>query len=221
MDSWWDLGEWSGHSSLNMLYFDMECAYCGHRKDYEVVSSFEKSRADGRKKLLFQTLQCGNCANYTLLLRSDGSSGLIGHRRIPYPLKVSSAPSHWPDDVGRYWIQARRSIETESWDAAAIVIRSALQLAVRYKDAKGKTLQQEVSNLVETGLLPPLMEEWSTEVRLLGNEGTHPKPGAQGVQEQDVKDMMRFLESLLEYLFTLPHRIEQYRKRKQAGSGKN
>jgi Domain of unknown function (DUF4145) len=121
--------------------------------------------------------------------------------------------------VGRYWLQARRSLEAENWDAAAVMARSAVQLIARYKKAKGSSLKQEIDDLGAKGLLPPVMVEWSHEIRVLGNESAHPTPGEQGTEQKDAKDVVEFLGHLLSTTYNLPHEIEQYRaKKKPPGS---
>jgi hypothetical protein len=79
-----------------------------------------------------------------------------------------------PTEVARCWRQAHTSLQQESWDAAAVMARSALQAALRGHGAKGRDLKTEIANLASQGTLPPLMREWSDEVRELGNDATHP-----------------------------------------------
>jgi hypothetical protein len=58
------------------------------------------------------------------------------------------------------------------------------------------------------------MKEWSHEVRELANDAAHPTPGAAGTSQKDAKDVVEFLDYLLQFLYDLPHQIELYRKRK-------
>lgn len=215
MWSWWDLGDGSGYRSLQEILLLMECGYCGCSGNYELIDGREKLKPGGGKSLNYQLLCCGNCGNYTMMMyNSNSGSGLVDYRRIPHPLKTTKAPKEWPEDVGRYWVQARRNVEEGHWETAAIAIGSAMQLALRHANAKGRNIKEEISNLATNGALPPLMKDWSNEVRLLRNEGAHPVPGAGRVNSQDVKDLMRFLDYLLEYLFTLPVQIKKYRERR-------
>jgi Domain of unknown function (DUF4145) len=220
MKDWWDLGEWSGVSDFGNGIHGVDCAWCGVEDNFRVVHSVDQKHAKKPKVIQFQILQCDNCGNHTLVMQSKSSThygvhGLIGYRRIPGPLKVQKAPDNWPSDVGRYWLQAHRAAETKSWDSAAMTVRSALQLALRHKGASGSRLVDEIKDLVTKGALPPLMGEWATEVRLLGNDGTHPAPGDPGTSSADAQDALQFLDYMLEYLFTLPHRIDSYRQRKK------
>jgi hypothetical protein len=59
------------------------------------------------------------------------------------------------------------------------------------------------------------MKEWAHEVRVLANEGTHPKPGTTGTAEQDAKDVVEFLTFLMNVMYTVPHDIQEYRARKK------
>jgi hypothetical protein len=75
---------------------------------------------------------------------------------MPWPQKTTSFPDFWPSDVGRYWMQARRSLETQNWDAAAVMARSAIQLVMRDQNAVGNSLKGEIDDLASKGILPPV-----------------------------------------------------------------
>jgi hypothetical protein len=188
------------------------------RGNFSIAFHAEKKKPNANKKLNFDTLKCGNCAGYVLVLWSASSTiSRRGHhdwRALPRPREIESWPEHWPEDIGRYWLQAHTNLRAENWDAAAMTARTALQLALRRQGAEGRNLKQEIDNLASTGELPPLMKEWSGEVRELGNDATHPAPGQAATSAQDAQDIVSFLDFLLEYLYDLPHRIETYRSRR-------
>lgn len=146
---------------------------------------------------------------------SGGRGGIHDFKVLPYPLKVKSALEHWPDEIQRFWLQAVSSLQNENWDAAALMARSALQVALRDKGAFGKNLKQEIDNLAKKGILPPIMKDWSNEVRLLGNISAHPQPGEEETSPEDANDIVEFLNFLLNYLYDLPKQINDYRKRKE------
>lgn len=217
MDSWWDLGEWSGYHGEELAVYQISCPFCLEKGNFSRSFHAEKKKPNSSKVLNFDTLQCGNCAGYVMVLWSatEGyGSRRHDYRVLPWPLRFERFPEHWPEPVGRYWLQAKRNLGDENWDAAALMARSALQVALRDNDAKGKTLKQEIDDLAERGILPPIMKEWSDHVRELGNISAHPQPGQAATPLEDAKDIVRFLDFLLEYLYSLPHRINQYRARK-------
>ncbi|MBI5265903.1 MAG: DUF4145 domain-containing protein [candidate division Zixibacteria bacterium] len=96
-----------------------------------------------------------------------------------------------------------------------MLARSSLQAALRNQGASGANLKQEIDGLAEKGILPPIMKEWSHEVRELGNDTTHPAQDQAPTDPQDAKDLVRFLDFLFECLYDLPHQILEYRSRKK------
>lgn len=217
MSGWWDLGEWSGHPGADLAVYKIGCAFCLERGNFKTVSHAEKKKPNGDKRLNFDTLQCGNCGGYVLVLWSatsmPGSQGVHDYKVLPWPLKFDEFPDNWPSAVGRFWLQAQRSLQDENWDAAAVMARSALQAALRDQGAEGANLKQEIGDLAAKGLLPPIMREWSDNVRELGNESAHPRRDQPPTEPQDAKEITRFLTFLLECLYDLPHRIKKYRSR--------
>jgi hypothetical protein len=80
--------------------------------------------------------------------------------------------------------------------------------------AAGKNLKEEIDDLADKGLILPIMKNWSHEVRELGNEGTHPKPGSTGTNEKDAKDVVEFLSFLMRVMYDLPEQIDEFRGRR-------
>jgi hypothetical protein len=77
---------------------------------------------------------------------------------------------------------------------------------------------QEIEDLASNGTLPPIMIEWSHEVRDLGNVSAHPTADQPATDANNARDIVRFLDYLLEYLYNLPEQIRRYRERHE-GSG--
>lgn len=220
MRSWWDLGEGIGYDTAadGLAVYMIECPFCEEVGQFEAEHHAEKKKPNDEKVLNFDTLKCTNCSGYVMVLwsasSSFGSHRLHNFRVLPYPLKITKSPSYMPDGVGRSWLQAQKSLETSSWDAAAVMTRTAMETALKDNHAQGSRLVNKIDDLANKGILPPLMKDWAHEVRLLGNEGTHADPLSTGVEEEDAQDAAEFLDYLLEYLYALPKRIEEYRKRK-------
>jgi hypothetical protein len=212
MDTWWDLGEWYGSQGDKLSVHDVTCAFCLQRGKFKMEHHIERKSATG-KVFNYETLQCENCGNFTMAFWSAGQS-LHAWRTLPWPLHHNKFPESWPKDVGRFWLQAKNALLGKNLDSAAVMARSALQLSLRYSDANGESLFKEIEDLFNKGKLPSLMKEWAHEIRLLARDPAHPQPGAPATSQQEVHDIMNFLDFLLEYLFTLPSKISGYRDRK-------
>jgi hypothetical protein len=212
--NWWTLGQNTGIAGAGLALNQITCAFCDQRGEWARVHHVHKKKPNEQHQLNFDTYQCGRCAGYVMVLW--GTSGLIhDYRVLPHPTPYTSHPKHWPPEIGRYWLQAKRNLAQENWDAAAVMATSALQLAFRSKGAQGSTLNQETKDLVTKGILPPIMSEWADEVRELRNTAAHPGLGQEATSAKDANDVVQFLDFLLRYLIDLPHQIEEYRKRKQ------
>lgn len=218
-DSWWDLGEGGGYRGEELALHQITCPFCMECGNFARAFHAEKKKPNASKKLNFDTLQCGNCAGYVMVLWSAGRQ-LHDYRVLPWPRQINKYPEHWPETIGRYWLQAKRNLRDENWDAGALMARSALQVALREQGASGKTFKAEVDDLANKGILPPIMHAWSSEVRELGNESAHPAPSQAPTSPQDARDVVNFMDFLLEYLYDLPHRIAKYRDRREASEGK-
>lgn len=212
MNSWWELGEHKGYVGTTLATYNIACGYCGEKGNFAQQSHLEKKASKG-KVLNYDILRCENCGNFTMAFWSAGYR-LHDRLVVPPPLNYNTYPDSWPEDVGRYWLQAKRSQVSRNWDAAAVMARSTLQIALRKKGATGKNLFEEINHLFGTGDLPPLMKDWAHEIRLLGAESAHPASDSSLASQKDVADLISFLDFLLEYLFTLPAKIEHYRQRK-------
>ncbi len=219
MDSWWQLGEWAGVTGKELALHRITCPFCMEKGNFEIAFHAEKNKPNSNKKLNFDTLKCGNCSGYVLSLWSKSSNSydhnaIHAYKVLPWPLKYGSYPEYWPEAVGRYWLQTKKTLLDENWDAASVMARSALQIALRDHGAQGRNLKKEIDDLATKGVLPPIIKDWSNNIRELGNNSAHPQPSQAPTTSQDARDIARFLDFLLEYLYTLPHQIEKYRERR-------
>ncbi len=216
-DSWWELGEVSGFDGNRLDVWRLECVFCGEKGNFGLAQHFDKKKANSSKSLNFDLYQCRNCMGFLHVLWSanEFGSGIYDFRVLPWPTGKPAPSENWPPEVQRFWVQAKDSLKNENWDAAAMMSRSALQAAMRHKSATGSNLKAEIEDLATTGVLHPLMKDWSTEVRELANDSAHPKPNAPPTEPQDARDIMKFLDFLLLYLYDLPKDISNYRQRRR------
>jgi hypothetical protein len=218
MDSWWELGEGFGFQGTKLELWKIQCPFCLEKGNFVLEHHSEKKKPNSDKKLNFDTYKCNSCAGYVLVLWSASEYGLAGGlysmHVLPYPIKFEEAPEYWPEGVSRFWLQAHRCLQDDNWDAAAVMARSALQAALRNYKAEGRNLKQEIDDLGKKGILPPIIKDWSNNIRELGNDSAHPMPDQAPTAREDASEVVKFLDFLMEYLYTLPKRINDYRQRR-------
>lgn len=124
--SWWDLGEGRGYRN-GLPMHQIACAFCGVTDNFEKVQHSERKKpGNDHKKLNYDTLKCGQRGNLMFVFWSTGSNGLTDYHLLPWPRSTKLHTEHWPPDIGRYWVEAKRSIEIENWIAAALMINMVL-----------------------------------------------------------------------------------------------
>jgi hypothetical protein len=220
MESWWDLGEGIGYGGSELHVSSVTCPHCLYRGNFDVEYTKDQKHPTRPKALHWLVLKCNECNMRSFVLWSGngfGPSGIHASRVYPPSLKASAkAPDHWPSQVGNAWEQAHKSLGTESWDAAAAMAGRALQAVTRgHFKAKPATLEKEIEELGSKGILPRPMVEWAHEIRLLRNIGAHPDPVEESVSAADAKDIVKFLDYFLIYVFNLPKEIADYKARRK------
>ena len=74
--TWWDLGEGGGYAGEELEVWRLTCAFCMERGKFVLEHRAQKRKPNSVKTLNFDTLRCGNCAGYVLVLWSAGEFGI-------------------------------------------------------------------------------------------------------------------------------------------------
>ena len=219
LESWWDLGEHVGVSGHEWHVGSVTCPHCLRQGNFRTEFKSALTNESLHKTMNFVVLKCNDCVMSCFVMWSasrGGYSGMHGYRVYPPTLKAEpKAPEHWPPQVGVAWEQARKAISTKSWDAAAAMAGRALQALTRgHFKAKPASLEKEIDELGDKGILPVGMVEWAHEIRLLRNIGAHPDALEESVDATDAKDIVEFLDYFVTYALSLPKQISDYKARR-------
>ena len=128
---------------------------------------------------------------------------------FPSP-KPLDAPANTPDDVAKAYKTAMKNLrsgEDGDLEAACIMARRSIELAVNLMDAEGGNLKKKIDDLADKKILSPILQAWAHEIRDIGNDGAH-EPD---VSREDAEQAVYFAEMLFTYLFTLPGMIAERR----------
>ena len=47
--SWWDLGEWSGSHGAKLATYQIACAFCGEKGNFETVEHLERQKIAAKR----------------------------------------------------------------------------------------------------------------------------------------------------------------------------
>src|SRR3954470_1057066 len=120
VDSWWNLGDWAGHPGAKLALDKITCPFCSGQGKFSTDFHAEKKQPNGAKVLNFDTLKCSACGGFVQVMWS-ASQDRHAFRVQPWPLQFDTAPDDYPEDVARYWLQAKRNLVGRNFDAAAVM----------------------------------------------------------------------------------------------------
>jgi len=147
----------------------------------------------------------------------QGDAEMMGFqfRHIWPEVEELVAPEHTPEKIARVFIQALNALKRGEFDAAGGMARKTIDVATREIESsftKSDTLAFRINKLHKAGKLTDQLREWAHVIREDGNDAAH-DPDL--FTEEEAVQICEFAETFLEYVFTMPGKLEA-RKIKKA-----
>lgn len=92
-----------------------------------------------------------------------------------------------------------------------MALRRTLELILKDKGATKWSLKDKIEEIAEKGLLPDALKEASSLAKELGNTAAHDKE--MEIDQYDVEAMAEFIGFIIQYLYVVPSKITNYKKR--------
>jgi len=147
---------------------------------------------------------CDNVSLYGTWELSDVPSDLT-QATLLYPARTE-LPDIVPKTVRETYKEASR-ISKLAPNAFAVQIRRALEfICAEHKLSKG-SLQDKLTRLSESGIIPPKLAQLADAIRLLGNIGAHADSTI--VTRDDVRYLDDFFRAVIEYVYIAPEKLEK------------
>jgi hypothetical protein len=123
-----------------------------------------------------------------------------------WPLKqIRPAYPAVPAPIAADWREAHLCLGVGAFRGAAAMARRAVQGVAIERGAKDAPLNAQLRELEASTTLHPTMVERADHIRLLGNAGAHRgADGLETVSEDEAREVVRFLDELLRWLYELP-----------------
>ena len=93
--------------------------------------------------------------------------------------------------------------------------RRTLEAIGKDFDPNAKSVFEGLKKMKDAGIISDELHEWSDLLRKYGNIGAHATETE--VSEQDGKEMMEFLDAIIETIYSLRPRFKAMRDRHQSG----
>jgi len=141
---------------------------------------------------------CQSCGECSLWMNED----------IVYPRNIPIEPPNddLSDEIKAIYKEAS-SIFTDSPRGATALLRLALQLLLKQLGKKGKNINQDIKELVESGLSPKIQKALDL-LRVVGNNAVHPGQIDLDDNREVALKLFKILNIIADEMITKPKEIE-------------
>lgn len=200
------------------------CTHCGNTGVLSYISEFDTpeevihrdfygnvidySLVENTTWYLFKCPVCGNpvlLSEYTCQGMPDDYSELT----TEYP----SVKVHFDGVPSNIKTAYKSAIKTKGIDKAICLLslRRTLEMICKDKGGKGKDLEAKIAYLIDEKLLPEMMRDACWVVRQNGNDAAH----GDNIEFSafEVEEVIEYVGAVIDYLYSMPVRVEKLRKR--------
>ncbi len=166
----------------------------------------------------FSLLLCANdgCLTPIVQVREDYGPGFEHDKPvIIYPSKRRLSPSI-PLDLRNEFEEARKCFDAKAYEATLVMVRRTLEGTCKDQGTTKRTLAESLRELQALAKIDGLLAEWADLLRAVGNKGAHFT--GERVTAQDAEDALDFAEALLDHLYVLRARFDEFKSRQDKPS---
>lgn len=147
---------------------------------------------------------------------TEPSGKPIYSEKLLYPFETMEKNNIPPNVAGAY----ESALKVRQIDGAicAIAIRRTLEMMCKDKGEEGKNLYEMLKALSDKGILPPILNEMASVLRVIGNAAAH--ADEEEFSPDLVPSMIEFTQIILDYVYNLPKQIENIQDRIGKKTGK-
>jgi len=102
-------------------------------------------------------------------------------------------------------IDIGRKIRFESNEGYVLFMRRALEGLCKDQKAKGKTLFEQLNDLIGRDVIPPILSDATSIIRKIGNMGAHETESE--IPDDYVDAVEEFISILIKYIYVIPEQI--------------
>ncbi len=164
-------------------------------------------------------MECDHCNNFLYVITStyaNSHDNNMNKIKDYYPKNRPKVDGIVPENVASVFLEAMVCFNVGAFRASAAMCRRALETSALERGAtKGKKLVEQINELCEKQAITKDIKDWCHQIRIIGNMGAHPDDdGLEIVSQTDADDLINFMEEYLNYVYIMPAKVAEKRKRK-------
>ncbi|HEX8489443.1 MAG TPA: DUF4145 domain-containing protein [Chthoniobacterales bacterium] len=158
---------------------------------------------------------CDTCKKPAIFYREDVGDGFDSdsYFRI-YPPPQRHAGYSLPKIVRDSYEDAVGCEGAKAWIACVVMVGRTLEAVCKEFDPGTKNVFEGLRSLHRKGIISNELLEWANELRVLRNLGAHAT--SEKIDVLDATGALDFLQAILEIMYDLRPRFEEFKKRRKA-----
>ena len=165
------------------------------------------------EQTLLQLVRCSHCDKGLLVADWNGGRGWEKDQTTTLWPSAPSKLSHLvPDRLRHAYEEARLCFSAKAYAATVVMVRRTLEGVCAEQGTTAKILMKALEELRDNGKIEGRLFDWAQALRVLGNQGAHFTDAE--VSREDAEDALALGEALLDYIYVLAVRYEEFAKRR-------
>jgi hypothetical protein len=160
---------------------------------------------------LITLVSCDTCGQALLFVQEDYGQGWDEMMGV-WPSATRYLSSAVPKPLRDEHNEARKCFDAKAYTAAAVMVGRTLEGVCAENKIQARNLIASLREMKEQGLIDERLYQWADELRVLRNEGAH-YTGSQ-VSREDAADALALSEALLDYMYVLAAKFDEFRDRR-------
>lgn len=201
----------------------IKCFHCGNETPMPKVGEYfwgsrEIEFSDFDFFYKYELFACPVCHKVTLR-ETYGDETMMGYydcnqakygeqKSILFPLNSIDSDSV-PNKIKEAYEAALKTKGIDKY-VCLMALRRTLELMLNDKGATKWGLKKKIEEIAEKGLLPDTLKEASSLTKILGDTAAHDKDLE--IDQYDVEAMAEFIGFIIEYLYIIPDKINNYKE---------
>lgn len=189
------------------------CPHCAALTSSDVLGIATSGNPENGPPAEFALLQCGNvdCEMPIVQVREDYGQGFDADSPaiyFPAPRRLSWSV---PVDLRSAFSEVVKCFQVKAYEATVVMVRRLLEGTCQHQGSTKRRLIDALEELKTKGIIDERLAEWAHLLRTVGNSGAH--YSTDQVTREDAQDSMDFAEALLDHIYVLSSRFEDFKLR--------
>jgi Domain of unknown function (DUF4145) len=189
------------------------CTRCEKATNATEQGSVVDEGSESGAPMLVTLVSCDVCDHAMVMLQEDVGEGWDEMARV-WPNPRRSLSTAVPKRLRAEHHESVKCFDAKAYTATVVMVGRTLEGVCAEHGVRERSLTLSLKRMHERNLIDERLLEWAEELRVLRNDGAH-YTGSQ-VGREDASDALALCEALLDYMYVLTAKFNEFRDRRAA-----